>query len=102
VDRQNQVRVQEVQSGRQVRGQAGGYRVQKQARNKTKRTWRMQKENAKSRRTEIPLVDLETYKMNWHGETGNTGINTPGKISDTWRGWRQSQGQMKQNCHVLI
>ena len=35
------------------------------------------------------LVDLETYKMNWHRETGNNGINTPGKISNTWRGWRQ-------------
>ena len=29
------------------------------------------------------LVDLETYKTNWHRETGNTGINTLGKISDT-------------------
>ena len=32
------------------------------------------------------LVDLETYKTKWHRETGNTGINTLGKISDTWRG----------------
>jgi hypothetical protein len=31
-----------------------------------------------------------------HLETGNTGINTPGKISDTWREWGQSQGQVKQ------
>jgi hypothetical protein len=35
------------------------------------------------------LVDLETYKTNWHRETGNRGINTPEKTSDTWRGWRQ-------------
>ena len=43
------------------------------------------------------LVDLHIqYKTNWHRETGNTGINTPEKISDTWRGWRQSQGQVKQ------
>ena len=34
-------------------------------------------------------------KPNWHRETGNTGINTLGKTSDTWRGWRQSQGQVK-------
>ena len=47
VDRQkgqNQIRVQKVQSGRQACGQgrqkghAGGYRVQKQARVKTRRT----------------------------------------------------------------
>jgi hypothetical protein len=35
------------------------------------------------------LVDLEIYKTNWHKETGDTGINTLGKTSDTWRGWRQ-------------
>jgi hypothetical protein len=35
-------------------------------------------------------------KTNWHKETGNTGINTLGKISGIWRGWRQSQGQVKQ------
>jgi hypothetical protein len=34
--------------------------------------------------------------MNWHRETGNTGINTQGEISNTWRGWRQSQEQVKQ------
>ena len=50
----------------------------------------------KTRRTGKPLVDLETYKTNWHRETGNTGINTLRKISNTWRGWRQSQGQVKQ------
>ena len=80
---QNQIRVQEVQSGRQARGQgrqngqAGGYRVQKQERVKTGRT--RKRINAKSRRTGKPLVDLETYKTNWHRETGNTGINTLGK-----------------------
>jgi hypothetical protein len=42
-------------------------------------------ENAKSRRMGKPLVDLETYKTNWHRETGNTGINTLGKTSDNWR-----------------
>ena len=47
-------------------------------------------------RTGKPLVNFETYKTNWHRETGNTGINTLGKISDTWRGWRQSQGHAKQ------
>jgi hypothetical protein len=29
---------------------------------------------------------LKTYKTNWPRETGNTGINTLGKISDTWMG----------------
>jgi hypothetical protein len=72
--------------GRQ-NGQAGGYKVQKQARGKTRED--RQKENAKSRRTGKPLVDLETYKTNWHRETRNTGINTLGKISNIWRGWRQ-------------
>ena len=33
-----------------------------------------------SRRTGKSLVNLETYKTNWHRETGNTGINTLGKI----------------------
>ena len=42
------------------------------------------------------LVDLETYKTNWHRDTGNKGINTLAKTSDTWRGWRQSQEQVKQ------
>jgi hypothetical protein len=42
------------------------------------------------------LVDLKTNKTNWRRETGNTGINTLGEISDTWKGWRQSQGQVKQ------
>jgi hypothetical protein len=32
-------------------------------------------------RTGKTLVDLKTYKTNWHRETGNTGINTLGKIS---------------------
>jgi hypothetical protein len=103
VDRQkgqNQITVQEVQSGRQARGQgrqkgqAGGCKVQKQARVKTRRT--RKRRNAKSRRTGKLLDDLETYKLNWHRETGNTGINTLGKISDTWRVCRQSQGQVKQ------
>jgi hypothetical protein len=63
VDRQmlNQIRVQEVQSGRQAHGQgrengqAGGYKVQKQAMVKTRRT--RKRRNAKSRRTRKPLVD---------------------------------------------
>jgi hypothetical protein len=37
-----------------------------------------------------------TNKTNWHRETGNTGIYTPGIISDTWRRWKQAQGQVKQ------
>ena len=49
----------------------------------------LEKENGKSRRMGKTLFDLETYKTNWHRETGNTGINTLGRISDTWRGWRQ-------------
>jgi hypothetical protein len=32
------------------------------------------KQNAKSRTGKL-LVDLETYKTNWHRETRNTGIN---------------------------
>ena len=67
-----------VKAGRMVR-QVG---TKGQARVKTGRT-------TKSRRTEKMLVDLETYKMNWHRETGNTGINTLGKTSNTWKGWRQ-------------
>ena len=51
-------------------------------------------EMQKAGERENTLVDLEIYKTNWHRETGNTGINTLGKISDTWRGWRQSQGQV--------
>jgi hypothetical protein len=47
-------------------------------------------------KTGEPLVDLETYKTNWHRETGNTGINTLGRRSDTCREWRQSQEQVKQ------
>jgi hypothetical protein len=83
VDRQkgqNQIRVQEVQSGRQVR--SGRYKVQKQARVKTGRTRKRRMQKAGER--EKSLVDLETYKVNWHRETGNTGINTLGKTSDTW------------------
>jgi hypothetical protein len=69
-------------------------KVQKQARVKTRRT--RKRRNAKSRRTGKPLVDLETCKTNWHRDTGNTGINTVGTIIGTWKGWRQSQGQVKQ------
>ena len=54
---------------------AGGNKVQKQATVKTGRT--------RKRRMGKPLVDLETYKTNWHRETGNTGINTLEKISNT-------------------
>lgn len=36
----------------------------------------LEKGKCKSRRTGKTLVDLETYKMNWHRETGNTDINT--------------------------
>ena len=61
VDRQkgqNQIRVQDVQSGRQARGQgrqngqAGGYKVQKQARVKTRRIRkrRMQKAGERENR----------------------------------------------------
>ena len=40
----------------------------------------------KQEKGEKTLVDLETYKTNWQRETRNTGINTLGKISDTWSG----------------
>ena len=49
----------------------------------------LEKGECKKQENGKPMVDLETYKTNWHRETGNTGINTLGKISDTWRGWRQ-------------
>jgi hypothetical protein len=58
---QNQIRVQEVQSGRQARGQGrqkwSGRRVQKQARVKTGRTGKGR--IAKAGEREKPLVDLE-------------------------------------------
>jgi hypothetical protein len=37
------------------------------------------------------LVSL-TNKTNWHRQTENTGLN----MGDTWREWRQAQGQVKQ------
>ena len=58
-----------------------------QARIKTGRTRKRRMQKAGER--EKTLVDLETYKTNWHRETGNTGINTLGETSNTWRGWRQ-------------
>ena len=72
----------EVKAGRMVR-QAGTKSRNRQG----SKPGGLAKENRKSRRTGKPLVDLETYKTNWHRETGNTGINTLGKISNTWRGW---------------
>jgi response regulator of citrate/malate metabolism len=80
-------------AGRQ-NGQAGRYRVQKLARVKTGRTGKRRIAKGVQQNT---LDDLtKPYKMNWHSETGNTGINTLGKISHTWRGWIQSQEQVKQ------
>ena len=73
-----------------------GRRVQSTETGKGQNREDEKKENAKSRGPGKPLIDLETYKTNWHRETRNTGINTLGKTRDTWRGWRQSQGQVKQ------
>jgi hypothetical protein len=100
VDRQkgeNQIRVQEIQSGYTgLWVRAGSYKVQKQARGSKQgglEKGEMQKESewGKTR-----WLTWKHTRQNWHRETGNTGINTLGKISDTWRGWRQSQGQVKQ------
>ena len=69
---QNQFRVQEVQSGRQARGQgrlngkAGGYGVQKPG--KGQKPGGLGKENI-SRIRGKSLVDLKAYKTNWHRET---------------------------------
>ena len=42
---------------------------------------------------------LDETKGIGNRQTENTGINTQGimgKMGDTWRGWRQSQRQVKQ------
>ena len=57
---------------------------------------RLEKENGVQEHGKNTLVYLKAYKKNWYRETGNTGINTLGKIRDTWRGWRQSQERVKQ------
>ena len=63
-----------------------GRRVQspEQARVNTGRTRKRRMQKAGQR--ENHWLTWKTYKTNWHRETGNTGINTPGKISDTWGG----------------
>jgi hypothetical protein len=62
----------------------GGYEVQKQARVKTRRTRKRKCKKQENIQDELAQRDRKT------------GINTPGKISDTWTGWRQSQEQVKQ------
>ena len=77
----------EGRAGRMVR--QAGTMSRKQARVKTRRTSKERMAKAEHRKN--MLVDLK--------QTGNTGINTVGKISDTWRGWRQSQGQLLLSGH---
>jgi hypothetical protein len=116
------VRVQEVQSGRQARGQGRQYdqagrfwfRADSmirqagsdsgQARVKTGRT--SKREIRKSRRTGKTRWLTWQDQTNWHRETGNTGLNRPGKISgwggdnhkDRWnRSGRDTKGTRTSN-----
>ena len=73
--------VKNVRAGRRVRQ----FRSPEKNRQGSK-PGRLEKENRKQQHGKNTLVDLETYKTNWPRETGNTGINTLGKISDTWMG----------------
>jgi hypothetical protein len=70
-------------------GNTGKVREQEQSRD------RLRKKNAGR---------LDETKRTGNKYTENTGINTQGimgKMGDTWRGWRQSQRQVKQ-CYFIV
>jgi hypothetical protein len=82
----------EIRAGRIVR--QAGMESRKQARVKTGRTSKEKRKSSTGKNTLVDLTNIHDKLAQF--ETGNSGINTLGKISDTWRGWRQSQGQVKQ------
>ena len=85
-----------VPDGRQAQGQTewSGRRAQ---RVKTRRA--RKRETGKSRSWEQKCWLTWQTRRTGNGQTEKTGIYTQGimgKMGDTWRGWRQSQGQVKQ------